>query len=429
VPRVVIREIDEDPKDTILHIFEEFENVGNKLSKSERVFIKINAVDFRKGCYTSPEILDAAIRAIREHGVRRIYVMDNSTQGNFTRLVFHATGIIDVVKKNGAKPLYLDEEKSIKVSIGGNGYEVDFPRVLYEALIKNREGNFYLNLPKLKTHTMTTVTLGMKNQMGLLYHDDRRIHHNAMELHKLIVDIYEFVRPDFTIIDGKVAIVNGHYPLEARLDKYIIPMNILIGGDDTVAVDAVGARVLGYTMEEVEHLKIAHERGLGCADLEKIEVVGDLSRFREKYPHMFIGTFPSDVKIVEGKEQACIEGCKGNTLMVLEMLHVDYGGHGPFSIVFGKGIDRGDLEDLPTPIMVVGPCAVDEVGAYLQEKYGRKNVVLIRFCNDLAAVTDTLLKFMGIKATRVVPMSPLKVIFLWILSKLHGSRAHIPSIF
>ena len=301
--------------------------------------------------------------------------------------------------------------------------------MLYEYLVEKRENSFYLNLPKLKTHTMTTVTLGIKNQLGFLYHEDRRTHHDTFELHELLADIYEFVRPDFTIIDGKVAIVNGHYPLEKRIDKYIVPMNLLIGGDDTVAVDAVGAKILGYTLNEVKHLKIAHERGLGCANLEKIQIIGDISRFKDKYPHKFIGTLPDDVKIVQGKEHACIEGCMGNTLMVLEMLHVDYGAHGPFSIVFGKGIDVKELENLPTPIMVVGPCAIDEVGKFLMEKYGKKKVVLINYCNDLATVTNTLLKFSGIKATRIVPLNPIKVIFLLLQARLHGSKARVPSIF
>jgi len=276
---------------------------------------------------------------------------------------------------------------------------------------------------------MTTITLGIKNLFDFLYHDDRRMHHNTFELHELLAEIYEFVRPDFTIIDRKVAVVNEHYPPEKRIDKYLVPMNLLIGGDDAVAVDAVGAKILGCTLNEVKHLKIAHERGLGCANLEKIKIIGDISRFKDKYPHKFVGTLPDNVKIVQGKEHACIEGCMGNTLMVLEMLHIDYGAHGPFSIVFGKGIDVKELKNLPTPIMVVGPCAIDEVGKLLRERHGKKNVVLINYCNDLAAVTNILLKFSGIKATRIVPLNPIKVIFLLLQAKLHGSKACTPSIF
>jgi len=94
-----------------------------------------------------------------------------------------------------------------------------------------------------------------------------------------------------------------------------------------------------------------------------------------------------------------------------------------------KGLDVKEFKNLPTPIMVVGPCAVDEVGEFLKEKYGKKNIVLINYCNDLAMVTNTLLKFSGIRATRIVPLKPINVIFLLSQAKLHGSRANIPSIF
>lgn len=94
--------------------------------------------------------------------------------------------------------------------------------------------------------------------------------------------------------------------------------------------------------------------------------------------------------------------------MVLEMLYIDYGAHGPFTIVFGKGLNVKEFENLPTPIMVVGPCAVDETGEFPKEKYGKKNVVLVNYCNDLAMITNTLLEFSGIGATRVVPLNPIK---------------------
>ena len=87
MPRVVVCDISRVPTDAILGIFDEFGGINALISKKEKVFIKINAVDFRKGCYTSPEILDATIRVIKESGIKNIYVMDNSTQGNFTRLV------------------------------------------------------------------------------------------------------------------------------------------------------------------------------------------------------------------------------------------------------------------------------------------------------------------------------------------------------
>jgi uncharacterized protein (DUF362 family) len=384
------------------------------------VYIKINAVDFRKGCYTSPHIIGAAIDALYDHGASRVYVMENCTQGNFTRLVFKVTGIERVTKEKGAKPIYLDEEKSARVRIGE--FEVDFPKIVYEN-IKNGDA-FYLSLPKLKTHDMTTVTLNLKNQFGFIYHKDRRIHHSKFELHKFIAAIYDFIKPDFSVIDGEFAVVNGHYPLEKMYDKYVVPMNVFVASNDALAADIVASKILGFEVDEVEHLKLANEK-YDIAD--KIEIEGDISRFKQKYSHKPLGIYPEGVKIVKGKERACNEGCQDNTLMVLEMLHVDYDGSGEFTIVFGKGFYQEELENLKPPVLVVGPCAVEEVGDYLKKKY--RKVVEVPYCNDLAAVTEALMKFMGLKATRIVPISTLSLIATWLKAKIHGSTANTPSIF
>ena len=414
MPKVSLVPLGEDLVNTVEGILHDY-----RVDPGEEAFIKINAVDFRKGCYTSPEIIEATIKALKNLGAGKVYIMENSTQGNFTRLVFKVTGIGRAIKKAGGKPIYLDEEKSVKVEIGD--FKVDFPKVVYESIVEG--GSFYLSLPKLKTHDMTTVTLNLKNQFGFIYHKDRRVHHSKFELHRFIASIYDFIKPDFSIVDGKFATIHGHYPLERLFDKYILPMNLLIAGNDALAVDIVAAKLLGYGVGEIEHLKIAEEK---YRVEDKIDVIGEFEKYRvEKQPCSPLGIYPDGVKFVKGRELACREGCVDNTLMVLEMLHVDYGGEGDFTIVFGKGFD--DLEGLKPPILVVGKCAVEEVGEELKRKYG--NVILIPYCNDLAAVTEALMKLMIIKATQIVPVSTLELIIEWIKAKIHGSTARTPSLF
>ena len=415
MPRVMVVPV--GGAETVRRLLGEF----NVSLRGRRVFIKVNAVDFRKGCYTSPEAIGAAVDAAYELGASEVLVMENSTQGNFTRLVFRVTGIADVLKRKGAKPIYLDEERSVRVKVGE--LQVKLPKVVYKSLIEDRDG-FYLNMPKLKTHDMTKVTLSLKNQLGFLYHDDRRIHHSRFELHKLIADLYSLIKPDFVIVDGRHATVHGHYPLEKMLDRYIVPVGVYIAGDDALAVDITAARILGYDVSEVEHLKLADEKHKVSG---RIEVIGDISRFNRRYPHKHIGVYPEGVKIVKGKERACEEGCVDNTLMVLEMLHVDYGGRGEFSIVFGKGLDRKELEDLKPPVLIVGPCAVEEAGDFLKKRY--RKVVEVPYCNDLAAVLTALMKFMKLKATQLVPIPATSLIAEWIKAKLHGSTAHTPPLF
>ena len=414
MPRVSLVPMDDDLEGTIEEILT---NYG--VDPGEEAFIKVNAVDFRKGCYTSPEIIEATVKALKSLGTRKVYVVENSTQGNFTRLVFKVTGIEKAIKRGGGKPVYLDEERSVKVEIGD--FTVDFPKIIYEKVVEG--GSFYLSLPKLKTHDMTTVTLNLKNQFGFIYHHDRRVHHSKFELHRFIASIYDFIKPDFSIIDGKFATIHGHYPLERMFEKYVLPMNLIIAGDDALAVDITAARLLGYTVDEVEHLRIAEEK---YRVKDSIQIEGDFERYKmEKQPHTPLGIYPDGVRFVRGKELACREGCVDNTLMVLEMLHVDYGGEGDFTILFGEGFD--DLENLKPPILVVGKCAVEEVGDKLKERYD--NVILIPYCNDLAAVTEALMKLMKIKVTEVVPLSTFELVVEWIKAKIHRSTARTPSLF
>ena len=74
--------------------------------------------------------------------------------------------------------------------------------------------------------------------------------------------------------------------------------------------------------------------------------------------------------IVQGQERACIEGCRGNTECVLEMLGSDYGGHGGFSVVFGNGLPLEELERLQGDILIVGPCSIHNLEDALE--YGMR---------------------------------------------------------
>ena len=422
--KVVIKEVKSGLYSAVKELAEEL-NFSERFQGKKRIFIKPNLIDFRKECYTSPVVISAVIELLKELTDAEIYLMENSTQGNITRVVVRVLELERILKSYGVKILYLDEEPTREIKLGKDQLLLRFPRILFQRLIEEREENLYLSLPRLKTHSMTTVTLSIKNQMGLLYHKDRQLRHNY-QLHQFLADLYEFIRPDLVIIDGLKAVYHGHYPLEKKLDKYLAELNLLIAGDDPLAVDVVGARILGYSLEEVEHLRLSAQKKLGEAELEKIELEGDLSRFQTRYPYQIIGDFPPRVKIIQGKERACIEGCKNNTLMVLEMLYVDHNGQGEFNLIFGKGFEENELEELnPGPILLVGPCAIEELEEKLREKYPKKKIYTVNSHNALAEVTRILMKLMGVKVFQVAPLRA-DLIRALLSARLHRSTALTP---
>ncbi len=411
---------------TVASVMDEH-SVAETIRSKPEVYVKINAIDFKPYCYTSLEVTGAVLDYCRKAGARKLFLMENSTQSNFTRLVFHVAGFDKLARESKAVPLYLDEGKQSLVNLPHMGYDIHVSEHV-KRIIDQRDSVTYVDVPRLKTHSMTVLTCGIKNQYGLVMHHDRSTDHN-WRLHRKIADIYSVVRPDFTLIDGTVATINGHYPPEALHRQCLIPFNIVIGGRDTLAVDTVCARVFGYEVDEVGHLAEARDMGLGCADLDGIEVRGEpLSRFEKKYPYQLYDAFPPDVEIIRGEERNCLEGCDANTLALLQMLYLDFDGKGGFSIVMGKGFDRQKIDALQGKVLLAGSCAYDEVGESLIRRLGKRNVSFTRECNDLAGTTGGLTKLMKVNALKMVPISPLRSLQLLAQAKLHRSTARIPPL-
>ena len=120
------------------------------------------------------------------------------------------------------------------------------PRILNEACL--------INLPVLKTHVVSTMTLSMKNPMGILPRPDRRSMH-TLGIDQCIVDMNRGIRPDLTIVDGSVG-QDGEGPLYGdRAD-----LQVLIAGRDSLAVDLVCCQVVGIKPQDIPHLKLALEQ-------------------------------------------------------------------------------------------------------------------------------------------------------------------------
>ena len=414
---------------------------GPILKSSKEVYIKVNGIDFKKHAFTSPEVLKAVIEYLNNLGAK-VYVMENSTQANLTRIVFEITGFKDVCEKTGAKIIYLDEEETKTFEFKGKPSAVDDPKGynlknfrLPETIVKimdNRDSITYINLPKLKTHSMARVTLGIKNQWGYPQHEDRGKDHNY-NLHSKLVDVYEYIRPDITIIDGIEGTIHGHYPPTAFEDRLVKQFNILIGGRDTLAVDVVGARIFGLTLDEIPHLKIAHERGLGEGNLSKINVIGkDLNDYKEKYEWNLLQEFPDNVKIVKGKDLLCIEGCQNNPLATLQVFAYDYPNKfkGGWFLIMGKGHDENLVEQLKaegfTKGLVAGYCAINEVGDKLKEEFGKRKVFFSGDCNNLAETVKAELKLSGLTVFDLVPVPPEELMPIIEEAQKHGSTALTP---
>jgi len=424
--KVVVQKIaDSDINAALESTLGHYDGIKEVFPSHKPVWIKPNAVHYGPEHFTGVEFLRALFSLLKDGGVKDIHLADNCTAGNFTRLVFHAAGYVDLCKEFGVEPVFLDEEPTLPVTLGDEGRPIRFPKRLYRAWIEEREGNVYLSAPKFKTHSMTTLTLAVKGQQGLIQDADKLFYHNY-GLHKRLARIYWFVRPDFVLVDAQKLVYHGHFPARTQLERTTADMGLVIGGDDAVAVDTVGAKIMGYSIDEVEHLNLLYRDGLGEGDINEIEVIGDISGYTERYPCTILEEFPPGMNRICGSERACIEGCRGNSEAAAEYLYNEVGGNGGFNLVCGKGFAKSQLEGLKGDFIVAGPCAVLEVADTIKEMYPNSKVYIIEEHNDLARITGLIARLMKPKhILKASPLSPLTTLRLFFGALRKKSRSRV----
>ena len=136
----------------------------------------------------------------------------------------------------------------------------------------NYEGKDILHLPTVKTHGHSTTTGAIKNAFGGLLKEVRHYAHKY--IHEVLVDLLLMQRelhPNvFAVMDGAVA-GDGAGP------RTMIPSvrNVLLASADSVAIDAVAAKIMGFEPMEIPYIRMATEMGLGEGRVEKIEIAGE----------------------------------------------------------------------------------------------------------------------------------------------------------
>ena len=133
-------------------------------------------------------------------------------------------------------------------------------------------GKQIVHLPTVKTHGHAVMTGAVKNSFGGLLREVRHYAHKYM--HEVLVDLLYMQRElhpaVFTVMDGTVA-GDGAGP------RTMIPRvkNLILAASDSVAIDAIAARLMGFDPTSIPFIRMAHERGLGVGDPRQIELVGD----------------------------------------------------------------------------------------------------------------------------------------------------------
>src|SRR2546421_2734606 len=223
------------------------------------------------GSTTSFALLKAVAEEVRACGAEPVLCETPGTE--FDReATYTILGVEQFCAQNGIRILRVDpeggEEDWIELRPKGAKRLRTFriPRILSEARL--------INLPVLKTHVVSTMTLGMKNPMGILPRPDRRSMH-TFGIDQSIVDMNRGIKPDLTIVDGSAG-QDGEGPLYG--DKP--DLQVLVAGRDSLAVDLVCCQFVGVKPRDIPHLKLALEQ-LGKPSWTIVgEEVGVIKKFR-----------------------------------------------------------------------------------------------------------------------------------------------------
>lgn len=249
------------------------------LPKDRIINLKINISwhKFYPACSTTPWQLDGVINTLIEDGYPKenIHAVHNRT-------VVVSDRIGEVLNKHkhvtyykyGLKEFHLNEPQTKWIRYEPKGKMLVLDKIFPEGIHIPEKfiGQNIIHLPTMKTHVFTTMTGAMKNAFGGLLHEKRHWTHSV--IHETLVDLLTIQKEIHT---GIFAVMDGTFAGDGAGPRAMIPYvkNYILASPDQVAIDCVSAYMMGFNPMELAFIRIAHEKGLGCGNLNEIEIVGE----------------------------------------------------------------------------------------------------------------------------------------------------------
>ncbi|PRZ01456.1 DUF362 domain-containing protein [Marinilabilia salmonicolor] len=238
--------------------------MGKFVKSGQKVLVKPNIgwdVPPERAGNTNPDLINRIVKSCLNAGASEVVVFDH-TCDQWDRC-YRNSGLEDAARNAGAKVVPGNNESFYKeVSVPG-GVKLKKTKVHRDLM----DADVFINVPILKHHGSTTVSLAMKNLMGVVW--DRGFYHGN-DLSQCIADFLTYRKPDLNIIDGyRMMTRNG--PRGVSVSD-VANLKALIAGKDIVAVDAAATMMFGEKPENIKHIRLANEMGLGSMDLQNLSI-------------------------------------------------------------------------------------------------------------------------------------------------------------
>ncbi len=258
------------------------------VKKGDTVLIKPNICTLAEatdGRITDYRVVQKVVDMVKALGASRVIIAEGTIAGDAFSSPFLRQNKFDTIQGvelvnlnafNEEDCYELMPEKSM------TGKAIFIPKIYMDA-------DVVIGVAKLKTHFQpdAVVSLSLKNSYGVppgnIYGLGSKDGLHALGLKESIVDINKIRKPDFFIIDGMVG-GEGYGPLR----NTPVDSQIIFAGKDPVALDTAAATFMGFTADEIPHLKLASDEKLGISDLKSIKIVGaDLDEIKMKFEPAF----------------------------------------------------------------------------------------------------------------------------------------------
>lgn len=207
---------------------------------------------------TNPQLIHALVRECYIAGAKRVKVFDRTCNNprrcyqnsQIEKFASAADAEVDQIRQNRFEKIQLKQGKSL------THWEI------YQDYL---EADKVINVPIAKHHSLSRVTLGIKNLMGVMG-GNRGSMHSGFDTK--IVDVASEILPHLTIIDGyRILTANGPSGgnlSDVRLAKTLIMSSCMI------TADFLALGLFGHSLEQVGHIKEAVSRGLNKYDLDHL---------------------------------------------------------------------------------------------------------------------------------------------------------------
>ncbi|SHL28775.1 Uncharacterized conserved protein, DUF362 family [Desulfatibacillum alkenivorans DSM 16219] len=231
---------------------------------NQKVVVKPNIgwdTPVERAANTHPELVSRIIKHCLDAGAKEVVVFDHTCDQ--WKRTYESSGIEAAVKDAGGimAPGNVGRHYA-EVTVPG-GKDLKKARV-HELVL---EADVFINVPVLKHHGGAGLTIGMKNNMGIVW-DRGDWHRNG--LHQCIADFSTVRKPDLTVVDAyRMLMKNGPRGVSEN-DTALRKAQII--SPDPVAADAASAKLFGIDPAKVPYIRIANEKGVGAMDLSKLAI-------------------------------------------------------------------------------------------------------------------------------------------------------------